>query len=112
MKRKHIQVILWTFATLGSLLLLGSQAAPKVFAAAPTGISQAAAVAVGAGTSPGALPAKASAGAVPVPGGMGPAPLTLSCSTAYFGTATNFNVGAYPYGAAVGDFNRDGNLDL
>src|SRR3954451_9118870 len=111
MNRKYIQFVLLAFAIPGSLMLLGSQAGAKVLGPAGTGQSQGAAVASGGGTVPGALPAGSSGRAAAVSGEAVTAPLSLSCSTAYFGLATNFTVGALPEAVAAGDFNRDGILD-
>jgi Ca2+-binding RTX toxin-like protein len=36
----------------------------------------------------------------------------LGTGTGSFGTATNFNLGAFPFSAAFGDFNNDGKQDL
>src|SRR3954452_24470479 len=103
MNRKHIQLVLWAFAILGSVVLLGSQASAKMPETIRTGKAQEAAVVSGGGTSAGVLPASSPAGG---------APLNLSCSTANFGPATWYGAGTRPVGMAVGDFDRDGRLDL
>src|SRR3954463_3316338 len=56
-----------------------------------------------------ALPAAGQAAlAASAPGGSAP----LACGTATFGPVTDFGAGASPIDVAVGDFNRDGRLDL
>src|SRR5438552_13107165 len=77
---------------------------------------------LGAGKAAAAFPAglptgAASGGSVGASGPTGPtqggfAPQAASCSTASFGAATNYATGTNPWSVAVGDFNRDGNLDL